>query len=167
MGSFDRIDHELLMKAVKKHTDSEWEILYIERWLKAPFQKQDGSIIERTSGTPQGGLCKALHKPPYAKKVIMQRKLQNTLKNGVLGSFTLHNIRKLLQLDNHGSSFCSLFQFSKLLSIRAGSAFSMEIHFISGSSWIFQAKRRVIYGFFICWSKINNGNIRKPSHLKV
>jgi RNA-directed DNA polymerase len=53
---FDRIDHELLMKAVKKHTDSEWEILYIERWLKAPFQKQDGSIIERTSGTPQGGV---------------------------------------------------------------------------------------------------------------
>lgn len=53
---FDRIDHELLMKAVKKHTDSEWEILYIERWLKAPVQKQDGSIIERTSGTPQGGV---------------------------------------------------------------------------------------------------------------
>jgi RNA-directed DNA polymerase len=53
---FDRIDHELLMKAVRKHTDSAWEILYIERWLKAPFQMQDGSLVERTMGTPQGGV---------------------------------------------------------------------------------------------------------------
>ena len=53
---FDRIDHELLMKAVRKHTDSAWEILYIERWLKAPFQMQDGSMVERTMGTPQGGV---------------------------------------------------------------------------------------------------------------
>ena len=53
---FDRIDHELLMKAVRKHTDSAWEILYIERWLKAAFQMQDGSKVERTMGTPQGGV---------------------------------------------------------------------------------------------------------------
>jgi RNA-directed DNA polymerase len=53
---FDRIDHELLMKAVGKHTDSAWEILYIERWLKAPFQMQNGSKVERTMGTPQGGV---------------------------------------------------------------------------------------------------------------
>jgi RNA-directed DNA polymerase len=53
---FDRIDHELLMKAVREHTDSVWEILYIERWLKAPFQMQDGRLVERTMGTPQGGV---------------------------------------------------------------------------------------------------------------
>ena len=53
---FDRIDHGLLMKAVRKHTDSAWEILYIERWLKAPFQMQDGSKVERMMGTPQGGV---------------------------------------------------------------------------------------------------------------
>lgn len=53
---FDRIDHGLLMKAVRKHTDSAWEILYIERWLKAPFQMQDGSLVKRTMGTPQGGV---------------------------------------------------------------------------------------------------------------
>jgi RNA-directed DNA polymerase len=53
---FDRIDHGLLMKAVRKHTDSAWEILYIERWLKVPFQMQDGSKVERTMGTPQGGV---------------------------------------------------------------------------------------------------------------
>jgi len=55
-GLFDNIDHELLMKAVRKHTDNPWVILYIERWLKAPFQMPDGTVIERTKGTPQGGV---------------------------------------------------------------------------------------------------------------
>jgi RNA-directed DNA polymerase len=55
-GLFDNIDHELLMKAVKKHTDCPWVILYIERWLRAPFQMKNGDIKERTSGTPQGGV---------------------------------------------------------------------------------------------------------------
>lgn len=56
-GLFDNIDHELLLKAVRKHTDYDWVILYIERWLKAPFQKKDGEIVQRKAGTPQGGLC--------------------------------------------------------------------------------------------------------------
>ena len=30
--------------------------LYIERWLKAPFQQADGGRVERVSGTPQGGV---------------------------------------------------------------------------------------------------------------
>lgn len=55
-GLFDNIDHELLMKAVRKHTDCAWVILYIERWLTAPFQMKDGSKKERISGTPQGGV---------------------------------------------------------------------------------------------------------------
>ena len=55
-GLFDNIDHELLMKAVKKHTDQKWLILYIERWLKAPFLDSKGKVTYRTSGTPQGGV---------------------------------------------------------------------------------------------------------------
>jgi RNA-directed DNA polymerase len=55
-GLFDNIDHELLMKAVKKHTDCRWIILYIERWLKTPFQKENGELVERTAGTMQGGV---------------------------------------------------------------------------------------------------------------
>ena len=55
-GLFDNIDHDLLMKAVRKHTDCKWVVLYIERWLKAPFQTKEGVVIERTSGTPQGGV---------------------------------------------------------------------------------------------------------------
>lgn len=55
-GLFDNIDHDLLMKAVKLHTDSKWLLMYIERWLKAPFQLENGEKLERKSGTPQGGV---------------------------------------------------------------------------------------------------------------
>jgi RNA-directed DNA polymerase len=55
-GLFDNIDHEMLMKAVCQHTDNPWVILYIQRWLKAPFQMPDGTVKERTKGTPQGGV---------------------------------------------------------------------------------------------------------------
>jgi len=55
-GLFDNISHELLMRAIRKHTENKWLLLYIERWLKAPFQTEDGKTIERRSGTPQGGV---------------------------------------------------------------------------------------------------------------
>lgn len=42
-GFFDNLDHELVMRAVKKHTDCRWVLLYIERWLKAPMQRADGT----------------------------------------------------------------------------------------------------------------------------
>src|SRR5258708_21750500 len=53
-GLFDRIDHELLLRAVRKHIVCPWALLYIERWLKAPMVMNDGTIIERSCGTPQG-----------------------------------------------------------------------------------------------------------------
>ncbi len=59
-GAFDNIDHELLMKALRKHIDSKWILLYIERWLKAPFQREDGTVEQRTTGIPQGGVVSPL-----------------------------------------------------------------------------------------------------------
>ena len=53
---FDNIDHELLMKAVELHTEEKWMKLYIRRWLTAPFVTKKGRVIERNSGTPQGGV---------------------------------------------------------------------------------------------------------------
>ena len=53
---FDSIDWELLLKAVRHHTDCPWVLLYIERWLKAPVEMEDGSVVPRTAGTPQGGV---------------------------------------------------------------------------------------------------------------
>jgi len=55
-GLFDNIDHELLLRAVRKHVTNKWALLYIERWLKAPMVQEDGTQIERSCGTPQGGV---------------------------------------------------------------------------------------------------------------
>jgi RNA-directed DNA polymerase len=58
--SFDNIDHDLLMRAVKKHAKDTWAVLYIERWLKAPAQEEAGHVTERGKGTPQGGVISPL-----------------------------------------------------------------------------------------------------------
>jgi len=55
-GYFDSIDWELLLSAVRRHTNCPWVLLYVERWLKAPVQMEDGSVVPRTAGTPQGGV---------------------------------------------------------------------------------------------------------------
>jgi RNA-directed DNA polymerase len=55
-GLFDNIDHELLLRAIRRHVTSKWALLYIERWLKAPMMQEDGITIERDRGTPQGGV---------------------------------------------------------------------------------------------------------------
>jgi RNA-directed DNA polymerase len=55
-GLFDNIDHTLLMRAVRKHVTCDWALLYIERWLTAPMQLEDGTLVQRERGTPQGGV---------------------------------------------------------------------------------------------------------------
>ena len=59
-GLFDNIDHDRLMQLVRRYMDIPWIILYIERWLKAPMRMPDGSIRERSAGTPQGGVISPL-----------------------------------------------------------------------------------------------------------
>jgi RNA-directed DNA polymerase len=59
-GLFDNIPHDLLLKAVEKHTDSAWIRLYVRRWLTAPMQLSDGTRQERSKGTPQGGVISPL-----------------------------------------------------------------------------------------------------------
>jgi retron-type reverse transcriptase len=55
-GLFDHIDHELLLRAVRRHVTSASALLYIERWLKASMIQEDGTTIERSRGTPQRGV---------------------------------------------------------------------------------------------------------------
>jgi RNA-directed DNA polymerase len=64
-GAFDQIDHDLLMKAVRSHIKEDWILLYIERWLKAPFEAAEGTQVPRERGTPQGGVV-----TPLTQKVI-------------------------------------------------------------------------------------------------
>jgi RNA-directed DNA polymerase len=51
---FDSIPHDLLLKAVSTHTDLAWVLLYIRRWLVAPLERADGTLVARDRGTPQG-----------------------------------------------------------------------------------------------------------------
>jgi group II intron reverse transcriptase/maturase len=57
---FDTLDHRLLMKALGKHTKCRWVLLYVERWLKAPVQLEDGTLAGRDKGTPQGSVVSPL-----------------------------------------------------------------------------------------------------------
>jgi RNA-directed DNA polymerase len=45
---------------VAHHTDRPWVRLYIARWLRAPMQRPDGTLEQRTRGTPQGGVVSPL-----------------------------------------------------------------------------------------------------------
>jgi RNA-directed DNA polymerase len=75
-GFFDEIDRELLMRAVRRHTNCAWVLLYIERWLKAPVRMPDRTSENREKGTPQGSVVSPilanlfLH---YAFDIWMQR----------------------------------------------------------------------------------------------
>jgi RNA-directed DNA polymerase len=48
------------MRAVRKHTDNKWLLLYIERWLEAPVQAEDGTLFSRGKGSPQGSVISPL-----------------------------------------------------------------------------------------------------------
>jgi RNA-directed DNA polymerase len=57
---FDNLDQHRLMRAVKKHASQRWMVLYIERWLKAPVEEENGRLVPRQKGTPQGGVISPL-----------------------------------------------------------------------------------------------------------
>jgi RNA-directed DNA polymerase len=51
---FDTVPWDLVVKAVEAVTDTAWVLLYVKRWLAAPLQFPDGTVVERDKGTPQG-----------------------------------------------------------------------------------------------------------------
>ena len=57
---FSSVDHELMLKAVQRHTGLRWVLLYVERWLKAPLQREDGTLEQRDRGTPEGSAISPL-----------------------------------------------------------------------------------------------------------
>lgn len=104
-GMFDNIPHDLLMKAVQKHTDCGWILLYIERWLKVPMRMSDGELVARDRGTPQGGVISPvlsnlfMH---YTFDVWMQRKHPEKLwcryaDDGLVHCKTQEQAQELLQ----------------------------------------------------------------------
>ena len=84
MGSFDNIDHQALLE--KLYTYPAMRRL-VKGWLKAGVMEAL-ELSPTSAGTPQGGLCKALHNEPYAKQVTMQR---NVREPWILGHFQLNS----------------------------------------------------------------------------
>jgi len=74
-GFFDNLDHDLALRAIRFHTDLKWLHLYIERWLKAPVELPDGTLRERTRGTPQGGVVS-----PVISNVFLHHALDDWLR---------------------------------------------------------------------------------------
>jgi RNA-directed DNA polymerase len=59
-GFFDNVPHDPILRAVGRHTDKPWVLLYVQRWLTAPVQQQDGTLVARGRGTPQGSAISPL-----------------------------------------------------------------------------------------------------------
>jgi len=59
-GLFDNIDHTLLLRALERHCKVRWVVMCIKRWMTAPLLDEDGSLVPRTRGTPQGGVISPL-----------------------------------------------------------------------------------------------------------
>ncbi len=53
---FDTLDHDILMEIVDRYTEEKAIRLYVRKFLKAPGRMENGEEIERTNGTPQGGV---------------------------------------------------------------------------------------------------------------
>jgi RNA-directed DNA polymerase len=70
---FNKINREWLIKFIEHRIVDKRVVRLIQKWLNAGIL-EEGKIIYNDQGTPQGSLCKALHKPPYAKSSIMQSK---------------------------------------------------------------------------------------------
>ena len=102
-GFFDNLDHELVMKAVKHHTDSKWILLYVERWLKAPMQKEDGTLNQRDKGTPQGGVVS-----PLLANIFMHHALDDWMKR------TFPNVPFERYADD-GLAHCKTYEQAKLV----------------------------------------------------
>jgi RNA-directed DNA polymerase len=58
------VPHDLVLKAVAHDlghdTDQRWILLYVQRWLTAPLQRPDGTLVARDRGTPQGSAISPL-----------------------------------------------------------------------------------------------------------
>ncbi len=115
-GLFDNINHELLMRAVRKHCSVSWVLLYIERWLKAPMETKEGQRVARERGTPQGGVVSPLlanlflH---YAMDVWMRKHLRSVqfcryADDGVIHCQSEEQARRVLQKLGERLSECGL-----------------------------------------------------------
>jgi RNA-directed DNA polymerase len=69
---FDEISHTALMQRVRARVGDKRVLALIKAFLKAGILHEDGALEDTSAGTPQGGLCNALHKPPYEQGWVLR-----------------------------------------------------------------------------------------------
>ena len=75
---FDRVHHDRLIARLKGYIKDTRILRIIGMTLRSGVMV-DGVVEATEEGTTQGSLCKALHKAPYVKKVIMQSNVSKYL----------------------------------------------------------------------------------------
>jgi retron-type reverse transcriptase len=68
---YGSVDHEILMQILGEKIGDQRFLRLIRSMLKAGYL-EDWEYHDSLSGCPQGGLCSAEHKPPYAQCRIMR-----------------------------------------------------------------------------------------------
>jgi RNA-directed DNA polymerase len=68
---FSKLDHSWLEKFLEHRIADKRVLRLIRKWLNAGVI-EDGNWKETIEGSPQGGLCSALHKPPYEQCWVMR-----------------------------------------------------------------------------------------------
>ena len=79
---FDTVNQSKLIETLSRSIKDGRVISLIHKYIRAGVVTRVGRFEETEIGVPQGGLCEALHNPPYAKKMIMQSKPCKTFENG-------------------------------------------------------------------------------------
>jgi RNA-directed DNA polymerase len=69
---FDSIDHVALMDRVRRRVKDKRVLGLVKAFLKAGVLTEVGDREDTHTGTPQGGLCAAEHKPPYEQRRVMR-----------------------------------------------------------------------------------------------
>ena len=72
-GFFDHISHDRMMQLLEQYTQEKWILLYVERWLKAGVEQEDGTIAARMQGTRQGGVISPLLANLYLHSAFDER----------------------------------------------------------------------------------------------
>ena len=88
---FDKVNHDKLISIIREQVKDDVTLHLLRKMLQAGVL-EEGLVSPTEEGVPQGGLCKASHNPPYAKKNIMQSNSHKTNKIVIHGNVTLHNL---------------------------------------------------------------------------
>ena len=80
---FDNIDHVALMGRIRSRISDKRVLVLVKAFLKSGVMTTTGNQEETLTGTPQGGLCSAVHKPPYEQCWVMRSATESSLLGAV------------------------------------------------------------------------------------